>query len=52
MTVTPIRSGRLTGKQANLPRDAAGYYKLGGGIRRPKAAGTAILDGVVLIQLE
>ena len=46
-----LTEGRLTGKQKNLPRDAAGYYEVGGGMAVAKGY-TCILDGAVFLRLE
>jgi hypothetical protein len=45
-----IVEGQLTGRYPNLPRDAAGYYELGGEMVSGKK--TCILDGVVFLKLE
>ena len=51
ISLEELEEGRLTGKYANLPRDAAGYYEVGG--EMAVASGrTCILDGVVFLRLE
>ena len=45
-----IGEGRLTGRYPNLPRDAAGYYEVGGEMVTGRK--TCILDGVVFLRLE
>lgn len=45
-----IAEGQLTGRYPNLPRDAAGYYEVGGEMVSGKK--TCILDGVVFLKLE
>ncbi len=47
----PIASGKLTGKQAGLPRSAAGYFKLTEGMHVSARGDAAILDGVVVLEL-
>jgi hypothetical protein len=46
----PIEEGRLTGRQANLPRSAKGYFIVGGEMKVSKNV-TCILDGAVVMQL-
>ena len=50
ISLEELSEGRLTGKQKNLPRPAAGYYEVGGEM----AAGgkTCLLDGAVFLRLE
>lgn len=50
--VSRIRSGRLLGEWVGLPRSAAGYYKLGGGMHIKKGANFAILDGAVVLMIK
>jgi hypothetical protein len=45
-----IAEGRLTGNQKNLPRDAAGYYEVGGEMATGNS--TCVLDGAVFLRLE
>jgi len=47
----PITSGKLTGKQAGLPRSAAGYFKLTEGMHISSKTDAAIVDGVVVLEL-
>ena len=51
ITLEELTSGELTGKQANLPRSAEGYYEVGGEMAVGSGK-TCILDGVVLLTLE
>lgn len=50
VSLTALTGGQLTGQQANLPRDAAGYYEVTGEMK--KGSSTCILDGAVLMTLE
>jgi len=50
--VERISSGELTGKNSGLPRSAVGYYKLTDGMHMRKNADFAILDGVVVLQMQ
>lgn len=50
--VSRIRSGKLTGEWKGLPRSAAGYYKLTGGMHIKRGADFAILDGAVVLKLK
>ncbi|HOX40096.1 MAG TPA: hypothetical protein PL033_19095 [Candidatus Brocadiia bacterium] len=45
-----IESGRLTGKETGLPRDAAGYYKLSGGMHVKSGADCAVIDAAVILE--
>ena len=47
-----INDGSLTGQWSGLPRNAAGYYKLGRGMHIKKEADTAIIDGVITLGLK
>jgi len=51
-TVSRIRSGTLVGEWVGLPRSAAGYYKLTGGMHIKRGADFAILDGAVVLKLK
>jgi carboxyl-terminal processing protease len=51
-TVSRIRSGTLVGEWIGLPRRAAGYYKLGGGMHVKKSADFAVIDGVIALKLK
>jgi len=46
-----LAGGRLTGKISGLPTDASGYLQLGRGMHLHPKADTAIVDGVVLLEL-
>lgn len=46
-----LTGGRLTGKKFGLPTNAAGYLQLGRGLHLHPRADTAIIDGVVLLEL-
>ena len=46
-----LTGGRLTGTKSGLPTDARGYLQLGRGLHLHPRADTAILDGVVLLEL-
>jgi hypothetical protein len=46
-----IQSGWLTGTKTGLPREAAGYYKLGGELKLNTRADCGILDGVVVLEM-
>ena len=50
--VNKIHSGALVGKKFGLPRKAAGYYKLGGGMHIKKKADVAIIDGAISLKLK
>ncbi|HEX3068333.1 MAG TPA: hypothetical protein VHX14_07140 [Thermoanaerobaculia bacterium] len=50
ITLEAIEDGRLTGRQANLPRSAKGYFIVGGEMKVSKNV-TCILDGAVVMQL-
>ena len=51
VSLEEIAEGQLTGNQKNLPRDATGYYEVGG--EMAVAAGyTCIVDGAVFLRLE
>ena len=50
ISLEEIAEGQLTGRQENLPRDAAGYYEVGG--EMATGGKTCILDGVVFLRLE
>lgn len=47
-----ITTGTLTGKFKGLPRNAAGFYKLTEGMHIKSAADYAIIDGVVVLELQ
>lgn len=47
-----IKRGKLTGETSGLPRRAAGYYILTGGMHVRKTADFAILDGVVVLKMK
>lgn len=47
-----IKNGKLMGKVFGLPRDAKGYYILGGDMRVKKAANVGILDGAVVLKMK
>jgi C-terminal processing protease CtpA/Prc len=49
--VNKIRTGTLTGKWIGLPRNAAGYYKLAGGMHIKNQADVAIIDGAIMLKL-
>lgn len=46
-----LTGGRLTGTKSGLPADARGYLQLGRGLHLHPRADTAIVDGVVLLEL-
>lgn len=46
-----LTGGRLTGKKYGLPVDARDYLQLGHGMHMHSRADTAIIDGVVLLEL-
>jgi len=46
-----LTGGRLTGTKSGLPTDARGYLQLGRGLHLHPRADTAIVDGVVLLEL-
>ncbi|MHC4244782.1 MAG: S41 family peptidase, partial [Planctomycetota bacterium] len=50
--VSKIRTGTLVGKWVGLPRSAAGYYKLGGGMHIKNDADVAIIDGAITMKLQ
>ncbi len=51
-SVSRIRSGKLVGEWVGLPRSAAGYYKLGPGMHIKKEANSAVIDGVIALELK
>ena len=51
VTFQVLRRGRLTGKKSGLPADAQGYLQLNRGMHMHRKADTAIVDGVVLLEL-
>jgi C-terminal processing protease CtpA/Prc len=51
-SVNRIRSGTLAGEWIGLPRSAAGYYTLGGGMHIKREADVAVIDGVILLELK
>lgn len=51
VTFRTLTGGRLTGKKSGLPTDASGYLQLGRGMHLHRRADTAIIDGVVLLEL-
>lgn len=51
VSLEEIGEGRLTGRYPKLPRDAAGFYELGGEMA-VSAGKTCILDGAVFLRLE
>ena len=51
ISLTELEEGRLVGSQHGLPRDAAGYYEVGGEMRVGSGI-TCILDGAVMLTLE
>jgi hypothetical protein len=50
ITLEAIEEGQLTGRQANLPRSAEGYFIVGGEMKVSKSV-TCILDGAVVMTL-
>jgi len=46
-----IETGSLVGKNKGLPRNAEGYYKVGGGMHIKKIADYGILDCAVVLEL-
>lgn len=46
-----LTGGRLSGTKSGLPTDARGYLQLGRGLHLHPRADTAIVDGVVLLEL-
>lgn len=46
-----LTEGRLVGKKAGLPTSARGYLQLGSGMHLSRRADTAIVDGVVVLEL-
>jgi hypothetical protein len=50
ISLETIEEGRLTGRQANLPRSAKGYFIVGGEMKVSKNV-TCILDGAVVMTL-
>jgi hypothetical protein len=50
ITLEAIEEGQLTGRQANLPRSAEGYFIVGGEMKVSKNV-TCILDGAVVMTL-
>ncbi|MFH1614738.1 MAG: S41 family peptidase [Planctomycetota bacterium] len=50
--VKRIEGGRLTGEWIGLPRNAVGYYNLGGGMHIKRGADTAIIDGAITLKLK
>lgn len=51
VSLRQLTGGRLTGNKAGLPTNAKGYYQLGRGMHLNSRADTAIIDGVVLLEL-
>ena len=51
VTYRQLLGGRLVGKKQGLPTDAKGYLELGTGMHLHRKADTAIIDGVVLLEL-
>ncbi|HVE72180.1 MAG TPA: hypothetical protein VNI54_12495 [Thermoanaerobaculia bacterium] len=51
ISLEEIAEGRLTGNERNLPRDAAGYYEVGGEMA-VSTGKICILDGAVFLRLE
>jgi C-terminal processing protease CtpA/Prc len=51
-SVSRIRRGKLVGEWVGLPRSAAGYYKLGGGMHIKREANSAVIDGVIALELK
>ena len=51
VTYRELTGGTLTGKKFGLPTNARGYLQLGRGLYKHKKADTAIVDGVVLLEL-
>ena len=51
VTFRALRGGRLVGKKSGLPTDARGYLQLSRGMPLHPKAETAIIDGVVVLQL-
>ena len=51
VTYRQLTGGQLTGKKSGLPTDARGYLQLGSGMHLHRKADTAIIDGVVLLEL-
>lgn len=47
-----VGSDPLAESYPQLPIDAAGYYKLGGGLAYNESADVAILDGVVILEMK
>lgn len=47
VTLTPLRSGTLTGNKTGLPRSAKGYLRTTGGMHIKSSADVGIIDGVV-----
>ena len=47
-----LGEGQLTGKKRGLPADAAGYIRLGKGMHISSRGDTAIIDGVVILEIE
>lgn len=54
VVVKQIKSGRLVGdkRYKRLPRSAKGYYILTGGMHIHRKADAAILDGVIVLEME
>ena len=46
-----IGSGRLTGKNSGLPRQARGFYEMAGGMHVKNTADLGILDGAVVLKM-
>jgi hypothetical protein len=52
VSLKPITHGKLlTGFDGNKARDAKGFFQLGGDLKIKQRADTAILDGIVVLQL-
>lgn len=51
VSVREISGGTLTGNKSGLPTSATGYLQLGRGMHLNSRADTAIIDGVVLLEL-
>jgi len=51
-SVSRILRGKLVGEWVGLPRSAAGYYKLGPGMHIKREANSAVIDGVIVLELK
>lgn len=51
VTFRSLTAGRLAGNKSGLPTDARGYLQLVSGMHLSARADTAIIDGVVLLEL-